>query len=210
LAKAFSEEEGHEGGRGQMLVNARSADDIQRSVMNVGNVPRARHLVVENGSIRLEGESPLQVMRNPISEPLSNQNLISARVRQVPQYEPRLAKASGAVVNPVPFKSKQDVARAPDNKNRHVNADPLLSNHVRSGRPALAKKATPPEPAIQHATQAEGKIASKGKTRAQKWSPLARTHQPESPPWSSMPSGLPEWMKYLPKAESVTDNPAVP
>jgi hypothetical protein len=208
LAKASSEEESHEGVPGQMLVNARSADDIQRSVMNIGNVPRARRLVVENGSISLEGESPLQAMRKAVSEPLSNKNLTSGRVRQPPQNEPPLAKASAAVVKPVPFNSKQNTVPAPDNKNRSVSADPLPSNYVHNRTPAPAKRAPSSQPQLQRAGQAKGKSPSHGK-KAQKASPLTQAHQPQSPPWNSMPSGLPEWIKYLPKSESITDTPAM-
>jgi hypothetical protein len=62
---------------------------------------------------------------------------------------------------------------------------------------------------MQKARQAEGKSGSKGKMKTQHTSPLSRADQVQSAPWNSMPGGLPEWMKYLPKTES-TENPAIP
>jgi hypothetical protein len=172
-----------------MLMNVRSAADIQRSVMNIGNVPRARRLVVEKGSIRLEGESP-----QPFPTEL-DRKIFSA-------------EKAIAMVTQIPPALKHDAAPGPDPKNRRMDGASPAQHHPPDQRSALVKKATPAKPTIQHAGRIEGSSGAKGKTKAQKSSPLS--HQPQSPSWSSIPGGLPEWMKYLPKAESTSESPAIP
>jgi hypothetical protein len=187
-----------------MLVNARSAAEIQRSVMNTENVPRARHLVVENGTVRLEGESPLHAMRTATFY----DNQAGEPVRQRIQKELSPANTTIAMVNPG-SSSLKDAAHGSDNKRNRADGA-LSSKQSQEQRLAVPKKATAKDSQIQKARRAEGKSGSKGKTKAQKTSPLPRVNQPKSTPWSSMPGGLPEWMKYLPRPESTTEHAAIP
>ena len=204
LAKASSEKKRHEAVTGQMLVNVRSAAEIQRSVMNTENVPRARHLVVENGTVRLEGESPLHAMRtanfydNQANEP----------VHQGIQKELFPANTTIAMVNPV-SSSLKDAAQGSYNKRNRADGA-LSSKQSQEQRLAVSKKATAKDSSIKKARRGEGNSGAKGKTKAQKTSPLPRANQPKSTPWSSMPGGLPEWMKYLPRPESSTEHPTIP
>jgi hypothetical protein len=197
LAKASSDGARSEAGPGQMLLNARSAADIQRSVMNTGNVPRARRLVVANGSIRLEGESPLVTSVRPAREPSLDDHALSKRLHADLDRKMLSGERATAMVTPIPPALNHDAAAGPDFKSSRMSG--ASSRHQSPDRKSvLAKKATPTEPTIQHA----------GKTKPRKSPSLS--HQPQSPPWSSIPGGLPEWMKYLPKTEGTSESPALP
>lgn len=192
-----------------MLVNARSAADIQRSVMNTENVPRARQLTVENGLIRLKGESPLQAMRPP-SESISLERPASEAIRNMLQNEPSASGTITAMVNPISSHPIQESGSASDSKiDRRDEASSRLSQ-IQSRKPAVGKKPSPTETRVQKAGGAERKSGKKNHAKAPKKSPLPEAHQAQSTPWSSSTKGLPEWMKYLPKTESLAENLAIP
>jgi hypothetical protein len=209
LAKASSDDEGPGAGPGQMLMNVRSAADIQRSVMNTENVPRARRLVVENGTIRLEGESPVVVSARPARKPSLADNVLSKPLHNELGRKTLSAENATARVTPIPPALKHDAAPGPDPTHRRMGGTSSAEHQPSDRGAALAKKATPTKPTIQHG-RVEGKSGAKGKTKAQKSSPALRAPQPQSPPWSSIPGGLPEWMKFLPKTDSTSESPASP
>lgn len=212
LGKASSAEHRPEAVRGHMLVNARSAVDIQRSVMNTENVPRARQLVVENGLIRLKGESPLEAMtRTPSRKPMSLEHPASEDTHQVPQKELSGSKIITAMVNPIsaqPVQESGSVSNGTIDRGDGASSPP---NHVESRKAAPAKKPIPADSRIQKARGADRKSGTKHDTKARKTLPLSQSHQAQSTPWSSsMKGGLPEWMKYLPKTESTAENLPTP
>ena len=211
LAKASSEGQSLKARPGQMLINARSAADIQRSVINTGNLPRARRLVAQNGSIRLEGESPLEARVRPQSRQLFQKHAEAKQIHEdVKNTEmPQVKTTVPARIDPISSSSSLDAARIAENKSRAMNSALLLHKRLLSQPPALASKASPSssELTIQ---RAESRSGSKGKTKTHKSWPHARAHQPKSAPSIASQGVLPEWMKYLPKSESVADDPAVP
>jgi filamentous hemagglutinin family protein len=210
LAKASSERERLEARPGQMLINARSAADIQRSVMNTGNLPRARRLVVQNGSIRLEGESPLEARVRPQSRQLFQRHADTKQLKGVQNTGMTQTETTDpARVNPMPSGLSPDTARVAENKSRPTDSAFLLHKRFLKQPPAVASKANPSssEPTIE---RAESRSKSKGKTKIHKSSPHARAHQPKFAPSITSQGVLPEWMKYLPKSESADDSPAVP
>ena len=212
LAKASSDGERLEAGSGQMLMNARSAADIQHSVMNIGNVTRARRLVVENGSIRLEGESPLAASVRWPSSSLSHENASSKPLRKEFENKTAQAEIATAKVSPMASSSNHDALHASDKKSTPMNSTSLLHKRLRSRPPAAANKPLPrsSEPTLQQAGRTEDKSGAKGKMKAQKSTPHARAQQPPSALSIPPQPVLPEWMKYLPKSEGTTDSPAVP
>ena len=193
-------------------MNARSAADIQHSVMNIGNVTRARRLVVENGSIRLEGESPLAASVRRPSSSLSHENASSKPLRKEFENKTAQAEIATAKVSPMASSSNHDALHASDKKSTPMNSTSLLHKRLRSRPPAAANKPLPrsSEPTLQQAGRTEDKSGAKGKMKAQKSTPHARAQQPPSALSIPPQPVLPEWMKYLPKSEGTTDSPAVP
>jgi len=212
LAKASSDGERHEAGPGQMLMNARSAADIQRSVMNTGNVTRARRLVVENASIRLVGESPPAASVRLPSSSLSYENASSKPFHKDLEKTTSQVETPTAMVNPALKSSNHDALRASGKKSTAMASMSFLHKRLRSRPPAVANKSLPrsSEPTLQQAVRAEGKSGTKGKMKAQKTIPHAQAQQPPSVLSIPPQPVLPDWMKYLPKSEGTTDSPAVP
>jgi hypothetical protein len=210
LAKASAEGGTHESG--QMLINARSAADIQRSVVNTGNMPRARRIVVQNGSIRLEGESPIEASAKPRStwpSPQQTDNKVVAQPAE-PKNLSETERTAAARVNLPSAGTIPDKAPPPETHNRSKDRASVAQNQAKDRRPALASKAKPAEPPLLQARRAETDSGSKTNMKSKKLSPHARAHQPSPAPTTPGQGTLPEWMKYLPKSEGLTENPATP
>lgn len=212
LAKvASSDEERLEAGPGQMLMNARSAADIQRSVMNTGNVTRARRLVVENGSVRLEGENPLAASVRRPSSSLLHEKASSNPLHENLGKKTSQTETATAMVNPA-LSNSNHALRASDNKSTPMDSTSLLHKRLRSRPPAVANKPLPrsSEPTLQQAGRTNGKSGAKTQMKAQKSTSHARAQQPPSALSIPPQPVLPDWMKYLPKGEGTTDSPAAP
>jgi len=211
LAKASSDEERLEGGPGQMLMNARSAADIQRSVMNTGNVTRARRLVVENGSVRLEGENPLAASVRRPSSSLPHENASSKRLHENLEKKASQTETATATVNPA-LSNSNHALRASEHKRTPMDSTSLLHKRLRSRPPTVANKPLPrsSEPTLQQAGRSNGKSGAKAQMKAEKSTSHARAQQPPSALSIPPQPVLPDWMKYLPKGEGTADSPAVP
>jgi hypothetical protein len=199
---------------GHMLINARSAADIQRAVVNSGNVVRARRLVVQSGSIRLEGEKPMEAGVKVPSRPLDHKHRDSVAGSQEvdPKRGPKSGLTSTARGSAMQSAPGHDVSRPTDSK--HGRLDGRSGSH-QSGldrASAIAKKTNPNsnESAIQQTQRAKSKNTLKGKTKTHKSAPPTRAHKPAPAPLISSQGVLPEWMRYLPKIESDIDGPAIP
>jgi hypothetical protein len=209
VAKASSETEV---ASGQMLINARSAAAIQRSVVNSGNVLAARRLVARNGSIRLEGESPVQASAKPHATWPSPQDAQdkSPTERVPPQNvseEP--AKAAAILTLPSPGGHPNE-ASVPDALSKRRDSAGLVEHEPHRSSPILSSKAKPVEPSLRPPRHVETKSNSTGNMKSKKSSHGARARQPQPQPLTAGQGVLPEWMKYLPKSESLSEGPAVP
>jgi hypothetical protein len=198
---------------GHMLINARSAADIQRAAVNSGNVVRARRLVVQNGSVRLEGEKSMEAGVKAPSRPLEPENRDSvARSQEVDKRKPKSGLASTARESAMPSVPGHDVSRLTGSKDGRLDGSSGSHQSGLDRALALASKTNPnsSESAIQQTHRAKSTNTVKGKAKTHKSSPRPRAHKPAPAPSISSQAVLPEWMKYLPKFESDSDGPAIP
>jgi hypothetical protein len=205
VARASSETEPS----GHMLINARSAADIQRAAMNTANVAPARRLVVQNGSIRLEAEPAVQASAKPSKWP-SPQNVDNTGQTQNGNSGKMavVAAAAAPMLNPGSGDSHRDTARETNTHSTMRDDVSLRKTQAEEKRPAVGSNATPIKPSHLHALRVETKGGSKSTPKAPKSASYASAHQPKAAP--SAQGALPEWMKYLPKTDNLSENAAIP
>jgi hypothetical protein len=212
VANASSEAESHRAGPGQMLINARSAADIQRSVVNNGNVSQARRLVVQNGTIRLEGDQPMEASVRVPTRPLDHKHGKSlARILEADTPMPRSGTLSTAMDSARPSAPRHNVPRVADSKRGRPDVSSLQHQRGLDQASALENNANSPshESVAQKTRRAERKSASHAKKKTHQSAPQTRSQKPTPAPSISSSEGvLPEWMKYLP--EITSEGPGIP
>jgi hypothetical protein len=213
VAKASSEAESNRAGPGQMLINTRSAADIQRSVVNNGNVPRARRLVVQNGTIRLEGEKPMEAGVRVPTRPLEHEHGNSlARIHETGKQTLRSGTLSTAMDRARPSAPRHDVPRVADSRRGRLDVSSLPHHRGLDQASVLESNAnsTSRESVVQKTRRAEKKSALHAKKKTHQSGAQTRSQKPTPPPSISAEGVLPEWMKYLPEITGGTDGPGSP
>jgi hypothetical protein len=187
--KALAKGSAEGGEPDQLLINAHSVADIQRSAINSSTVPRAHRLVVKNGSVRLEAARPIETV------PERAVRSLDVADDKTLGHEGESPRSPSAIAKlPPPLFIREDSALPPPT--RFSVQPPLIAK--KQGRPSG-------DPPVK-TDRAEQTMPPSPKLKTRKSAPHPSIHQTPAPAIPSQ-AALPEWMKYLPKSESAADNP---